>query len=106
MKIDALPRSPLRAARLSVAGQELLVFREPLAPSGEAEHGLSAHEEEAIALLLDGLSLEEVARRRSTEVRNVVSLVDSACRKLGVDSKPARRPHPRVRHSGMKKVAS
>jgi len=106
MKTDALPRSPLKAARLSVAGQELLVFREPLAPSGEGEHGLSVHEEEAIALLLEGLSLEEVARRRATEVRSVVRLVDSACRKLGVDSRPARRPHARARHAGMRKVAS
>lgn len=106
MKIDALPRSPLRSARLSVAGQELLVFREPLAPSGEAEHGLSAHEEEAIALLLEGLSLEEVARRRATEVRDVVRLVDAACRKLGVDGRPARRSTAVARHTVKRKVAS
>jgi DNA-binding NarL/FixJ family response regulator len=86
MKTSATVPGPLRASRLVVAGQELLVFREPLAQPERAEHGLSASEEEVIALLLEGLSLDEVARRRATEVRAVVREVDTACKKLGVPS--------------------
>ena len=92
MKTSANPPGQLKASRLLVAGQELLVFREPLAEPERAEHGLSASEEEVIALLLEGLSLDEVARRRATEVRAVVREVDTACKKLGVppESKRAR----------------
>jgi hypothetical protein len=41
-----------------------------------------------IALLLEGLSLEEVARRRATRVEDVVRHVDAACRKLGIETDP------------------
>lgn len=91
MKIHPLGRDKMRVARLSVAGTELVVFREPIAEGAGSEHGLSSAEEEVIALLLEGLSLEEVARRRATRVTDVVRHVDSACRKLGIEMEPAGR---------------
>jgi hypothetical protein len=104
MKIDASPRAELRVATLVVAGQELLVFREPIAAPASSEHGLSTAEEEAIVLLLEGLSLEEVARRRSSRVAEVVRDVDSACRKLGV---PGRRTERRpARDASSRRLAS
>jgi DNA-binding CsgD family transcriptional regulator len=91
MKIQSLGRDKMRVARFNVAGQELLVYREPIAASEGADHGLSGAEEEVIALLLEGLSLEEVARRRASRVVDVVRYVDSACRKLGIDTEPSER---------------
>jgi DNA-binding CsgD family transcriptional regulator len=77
-----------------VAGTELVVYREPVAASEGAEHGLSSAEEEVVALLLEGLSLEEVAQRRATRVDDVVRHVDAACRKLGIETEPSGdRPH-------------
>lgn len=89
MKVQSLGRDKMRVARLTVAGTELVVYREPVAESEGAEHGLSSAEEEVIALLLEGLSLEEVALRRATRVDDVVRHVDAACRKLGIDMEPS-----------------
>jgi DNA-binding CsgD family transcriptional regulator len=86
MKTNPPRRDKMRVARFSVAGTELVVYREPIAASEGAEHGLSGAEEEVIALLLEGLSLEEVAHRRATRVADVVRHVDAACRKLGIET--------------------
>jgi DNA-binding CsgD family transcriptional regulator len=88
MKIDSQRRDKMRVARFSVAGTELVVYREPIVASEGAGHGLSDTEEEVIALLLEGLSLEEVAQRRATRVDDVVRHVDAACRKLGIELEP------------------
>jgi DNA-binding CsgD family transcriptional regulator len=85
MKIDSQRRDKMRVARFSVAGTELVVFREPIAAN---EHGLSSAEEEVIALLLEGLSLEQVAQRRATRLDDVVRHLDAACRKLGIETDP------------------
>jgi DNA-binding CsgD family transcriptional regulator len=88
MKTDSQRRDKMRVARFSVAGTELVVYREPIAASEGAEHGLSSAEEEVIALLLEGLSLEEVAQRRATRLDDVIHHLDAACRKLGIETEP------------------
>jgi DNA-binding CsgD family transcriptional regulator len=88
MKMESIRNDKMRVSRFSVAGTELVVYREPVADSEGQKHGLSGAEEEVIALLLEGLSLEEVARRRATRVEDVVRHVDAACRKLGIETEP------------------
>jgi DNA-binding CsgD family transcriptional regulator len=93
MKIQSLRPPGMKVARFSVAGTELVVYREPIAAGVGAEHGLSRVEEEVIALLLEGLSLEQVALRRASRVEDVVRHVDAACRKLGIETEPSDSHH-------------
>jgi DNA-binding CsgD family transcriptional regulator len=88
MKIESLRPDGMKVARFSVAGTELVVYREPITAGVGAEHGLSSAEEEVIALLLEGLSLEEIALRRATRVEDALRHLDAACRKLGIENEP------------------
>lgn len=78
--------SGLRAARLRVAGEELLLLDWPLA-AAPLPAALTAAESDVGALLLAGLPNPEIARRRGTSVRTVANQVASLFTKLGVRSR-------------------
>lgn len=84
---------PLKTARMVVAGHHLLVFRETASAGLRLSHGLSRAEEEVVALLLQGLALNEVAAQRMTTVGTVGRQAMAACHKLGVvDERPGSSP--------------
>jgi DNA-binding CsgD family transcriptional regulator len=88
-------RSALRIGRIEVAGQTLLVFREPKEARPALRYGLTALEEEALALVAEGLSLSEVAKRRGVSLDAVGHAIDSACRKVGLPRRERAPSRPR-----------
>lgn len=76
----------LRAALVSVGGEELLHLEWPLAlPRWPLS--LTPAQREVAALLLSGLTNAEIAGRRGTAVRTVANQVASVFERLGVRSR-------------------
>jgi DNA-binding CsgD family transcriptional regulator len=79
-------RRDVRAFRLRYGGEELAVLSIPLCH--EALPGsLTPAEREVCALLLGGLSNQEIAARRGCAVRTVANQVAAIFRKAGVSSR-------------------
>jgi len=76
------PPMGLRATRLAVGDEELVVFSFPVLPP-ELD-ALPPGEREVAVLVLGGLSNAEVAERRGTTARTVGKQLDAIYSKLGV----------------------
>jgi DNA-binding CsgD family transcriptional regulator len=76
----------LRAADVSVGGDRYVVISHPL-PRGRTVRGLTAAESAVLALVLRGLSTEEIAKMRGTSSRTIANQLASIYRKHGVRSR-------------------
>jgi DNA-binding NarL/FixJ family response regulator len=76
----------LRAARVTIGGEEVVIFSVPLARPA-LPHCLSAAEGEVAVALVEGLSNAEIAAARRTSTRTVANQVASLFRKLDVRSR-------------------
>ena len=79
----------LRATRMALAGDELVVFSFPADQAAlEALLGRLTSAERSVALrMLDGLSNREIAVARGTSARTVTKQVENVFRKVGVRSR-------------------
>jgi len=76
----------LRAATLSLEGEELVVLSFPTAPPA-LPAGLTPAEREVATFLLEGRSSTEIAAARGTAVRTVVNQIASIYRRTGARSR-------------------
>ena len=90
----APPRPPLEpppphglvVTPLEVAGESLVVFSFPRAPSGKRQ-ALTPAEKDVVRHLIEGRSNAEIARTRGRSASTVANQVASIFRKLGVSSR-------------------
>jgi len=76
----------LRAELFEEGGREFAILEVPMARA-VPRPALPPAEEEVLALLLEGRSNAEIARRRSRSVRTVAHQVEAVFRRLGVGSR-------------------
>jgi DNA-binding CsgD family transcriptional regulator len=82
------PRAPapaLRMSRFELGGDDYTVLSYP-SPRVELP-GLSAAESEVAALLVEGRTHDEIAKRRGTSKRTVANQIASIYKKLGISSR-------------------
>ena len=82
---DLVPAAP--PENLVVAkSEELCVFAFPI-PAAPISQTLSEAERQVVELMLEGLSNDEIARRRARSPRTIANQLASAFRKTGVGSR-------------------
>lgn len=74
-----------RVSRMRVGGEDILVLSVPL-PQLHYPEATTSAEQEIIGAVLQGLSVKEIAERRSASLRTVTTQLGAIFRKAGVNS--------------------
>lgn len=74
-----------RVSRMRVGGEEIIVLSVPL-PKLQYPEGTTPAEQEIIDLVLQGLTVKEIAERRGASFRTVTTQLGTIFRKAGVNS--------------------
>ena len=74
-----------RVSRLRVGGEDIVVLSVPL-PELQYPEGTSAAEQQIVDLVLQGLTVKEIAEQRGVSLRTVTTQLGAIFRKAGVNS--------------------
>lgn len=74
-----------RTSRVRVGGMDIVVLSVPL-PELQYPEGTSAAEQQIIDLVLQGLTVKEIAEQRGVSLRTVTTQLGAIFRKAGVNS--------------------
>ena len=82
---DAESEEGPRVSRMRVGGEDIIVLSVPL-PKLQYPEGTTGAEHEIIDLVLQGLTVKEIAEQRGASLRTVTTQLGTIFRKAGVNS--------------------